>query len=146
MLPAPAVEISEYPDPRDPSRVVRGLRLLRPLHVPLVIDRWPEPYCAMAVVPEGYVSDGASVPRLLWRLLSPPIDPVTLAPSIVHDWLYDNGASLGLTRIEADAWYADALHQHGYPAWKCLLTYAGTRLGGGSRWNPVGCGEARPVR
>ena len=135
-LPAAHVSVETW---RDASgRTVSGCRLLRPLRV-----RLPS---RTVTVPKGYLSDGASVPRILWRLLSPPIDPITLTPSIVHDWLYDHGSALGLTRIEADAWYADALHQNGYPAWKCLLTYAGTRLGGGSRWNPVGCGEARPVR
>jgi len=86
-----------------------------------------ERYC----VPAGYLSDGASVPRLLWRLLSPCIDPVTLVPSIVHDYLYE--WRLG-TRYDADLFYATALDQNGYPLWKCLLTYIGLRLFGGSHW------------
>ena len=85
-------------------------------------------YCGMQIcVPAGYVSDGASVPRFLWRLLSPCIDPKTLVPSIVHDFLYE--WELG-TRYEADLWYAAALSREGYPDWKCLLTLIGVRLGG----------------
>jgi hypothetical protein len=38
-------------------------------------------------IPAGYESDGASVPRLFWRLF-PPSGPWTGA-AIVHDWLCD---------------------------------------------------------
>lgn len=124
MLPAAHVSVETW---RDASgRTVRGCRLLRPLHVRLPTG--------MVTVPRGYLSDGASVPRILWRLLSPPIDPVTLTPSIVHDWLYDHGAEIGMSRLEADAWYADALYRNGYAAWRCWLTFLGTRLGGVGRW------------
>ena len=82
-------------------------------------------------VPLGYASDGASVPRFLWRLLSPCIDPLTLVPSIVHDFIYE--CRLG-SRYEADFWYVSALDGAGYPAWKCLLTFIGLRLFGFLRW------------
>ena len=39
-------------------------------------------------VPEGYVTDLASVPRLLWALF-PPHGRYAKA-AIIHDWLYDN--------------------------------------------------------
>ena len=83
------------------------------------------------VIPAGYRSDGASVPRFLWRLLSPCIDPVTLVPSIVHDYMYE--WKIG-TRFDADLWYAEALCRAGYPQWKCLLTFAGIRLFGGKHY------------
>lgn len=86
-------------------------------------------------VPAHYLSDGMSVPRcLLWWLLSPCIDPVTLAPSCVHDWLYDFHSDYGISRAEADAWYYDALREAGFPRWKSLLVYVGVRVFGGRRW------------
>jgi len=85
-------------------------------------------------VPEGFVSDGASVPRFFWRLLSPPIDPITLGPSIIHDWLYINAKKYHLTRKECDRWYYIALYRNGYPLWKCDLTYLGIRLLGWRHW------------
>ena len=89
-------------------------------------------YCGMMyVVPIGYASDGASVPRFLWRLLSPKIDPVTLRASVVHDFLYE--WHLG-TREEADYWYFWALVGAGYPHWKALLTLIGVRLFGGRHY------------
>ncbi len=82
-------------------------------------------------VPADFRSDGASVPRFFWRLLSPPVDPKTLVPSIVHDYLYKN--KIG-TRKGADLWYRDALIENGYPRWKAELTYWGLRVGGASHW------------
>ena len=82
-------------------------------------------------IPKGYRSDGASVPRFFWRLLSPKIDMATLGPSIVHDWMY--GRRWG-SRADADAWYRDALIANKYPRWKARLTYTGLRWFGGSHW------------
>ena len=75
-------------------------------------------------VPVGYRSDGASVPRFFWRMLSPKIDSQTLDASVVHDYMYDK--KIG-TRLEADRYYLIGLLLHGYPAWKCILTYIGVR-------------------
>ena len=83
------------------------------------------------VIPAGYRSDGASVPRFLWRLLSPCIAPVTLEPSIVHDYMYE--WRIG-SRYDADLFYAEELYCAGYPNWKCLLTFAGIRVCGGRRY------------
>ena len=85
-------------------------------------------------VPAGYVSDGASVPRCLWKILSPQICDTTLGPSIGHDWLYDTHKRYGLSRRECDLWYHGALYDNGYPGWKCDLTYIGVRLGGWTHW------------
>ena len=83
------------------------------------------------VVPEGFISDGASVPRFFWRLLSPCIDPITLGPSIEHDWRYENHIG---TRAECDADYKDRLIENGYPRWKAYLTLLGVRIGGKSHY------------
>lgn len=81
------------------------------------------------IIPSGYTSDGMSVPRFLWRLLSPPIYGETLVPSIIHDWMYD---SLYCSRLEADKYYYFGLRANGYPLWKSVLTFIGVRLFGRS--------------
>lgn len=83
------------------------------------------------VVPTGYRSNGMSVPRVLWSVISPAIDNRTLRSSICHDWLYENHVC---TRKEADQWYRDDLKANGYPTWKANLVYVGVRVGGGSHW------------
>lgn len=84
-----------------------------------------------SVMPAGFMSDGMSIPKFFWRWLSPKIAPVTLSPSIVHDWLYQSHV---MTRKDADAWYRDALIANGYPKLKAYLCYAGLRLFGESHW------------
>ena len=54
------------------------------------------------VVPEGYESDGMSIPRFFWRLICPQIDATSLIPSVEHDFLYDEKAG---TRKEIDQFY-----------------------------------------
>ena len=83
------------------------------------------------IIPRGYISDGMSVPRVLWRLLSPPVYGETLIPSIIHDWMYD---SLYCSRREADLYYYHGLLANGYPQWKSILTYIGVRLFGASHY------------
>lgn len=83
-------------------------------------------------VPVGFRSDGASVPRFFWRILSPEIDPQTMIPSVVHDYLY---AYKLRTRKDADKWYYDALRANGYPWLKAQATYWGLRAFGWSHWD-----------
>lgn len=39
---------------------------------------------------EGYTWDGASIPRLFWRLIGAKTDPRFLIPSMIHDVLCEN--------------------------------------------------------
>lgn len=99
----------------------------------IVLDS-PFLFCAddcVYIVETGYTSDGMSVPRCLWSVISPPYNPVTLFPSIAHDWLYDNHV---MTRKEADIWYRDALILNGYPKWKARLVYRVVQRFGQSHW------------
>ena len=82
-------------------------------------------------IPVGFRSDGESIPRFLWRVLSPQIDFITLGPSIEHDYRYDQ--KIG-TRKECDLFYRDRLIENGYPKVKAYVTYWGVRLGGSSHY------------
>ena len=93
------------------------------------------PYCGTLAywnarritVPAGFVTDFASIPRLLWRLL-PPTGRYTRA-SVVHDLLY---RTPGLcTRAQADAVLYEAMK---YPCKVGFFTrwtiWLGVRVGG----------------
>ena len=41
-------------------------------------------------VPEDYTWDGASIPRIFWRLIGAKTDPRFLIPSMIHDVLCEN--------------------------------------------------------
>jgi len=83
------------------------------------------------VVPAGYVTDYASVPRapLVYWLCG---DTSTLA-SVVHDWLYTTHP---VTRAVADAVLKEASLLTGVPKWRANLMYLGVRVGGASHWRP----------
>lgn len=78
-------------------------------------------------IPEGYESDGMSVPRFFWRSLSPKINGKTLRPSIIHDWMYENHIG---TRKEADDFYEENLVAKGFGKVKSWLVWLGVRIGG----------------
>ena len=68
-------------------------------------------------IPSGFVTDGASIPPLLWNILS-DTSPDILYPSFAHDLLY---SVHGMKAIGAPAWKYDAvyraLHIFGGVAW-----------------------------
>lgn len=47
----------------------------------------------------GFVTDGASIPRFLWRVCGHPFSPYAVAPALAHDALY---RSRLLPRAECD--------------------------------------------
>ena len=41
-------------------------------------------------IPKGYCYDGASIPRMFWRLVGAPTDNSFLIPALIHDVLCEN--------------------------------------------------------
>ncbi len=42
------------------------------------------------VVPEGFITDGASIPKFLWEEIGSPYQPKFITAAIVHDWFCEN--------------------------------------------------------
>jgi hypothetical protein len=87
----------------------------------------------MFVVPAGFESDGASVPRFLWNLISPQIAPETLRAAVAHDFLYREQVP-GWTRKDADEMFYDLIREDGLSWWRSKLAYTGVRLFGAGAW------------
>ena len=49
-------------------------------------------------IPKGYCYDGASIPRLFWRLIGAPTDNSFLIPALIHDVICENHSHLGNDR------------------------------------------------
>jgi len=85
------------------------------------------------VVPAGYCTDFASVPRIpgVYALTG---DRAALA-SIIHDWLYDARPD-GVTRKDADRVFLEAMRAANDPRTRVVrgLMYAGVRAGGWLAW------------
>jgi hypothetical protein len=83
-------------------------------------------------VPEGFLTDFASVPRLPVAYLL--AGNCAQEAAVIHDWLY--------TCHEVDRAMADAVFREaaalGSPGWRAWLMWAGVRIGGGGPWNASG--------
>ena len=81
------------------------------------------------IVPRGFQTDMASVPRLpLVFLLA---GDTSRAASVVHDFLYSTHT---VSRQVADSVLREASAVTQVPAWRRWIMWAGVRLFGGSHW------------
>jgi len=90
---------------------------------------------ARIVVPTGFQTDYASIPRILWNVLS-PVGRYDRA-AVIHDLLYQRG-TIGARRIErgeADRVLREAMDLLKVPHWQRWAIYIGVRLGGWVTWN-----------
>ncbi len=81
-------------------------------------------------VPTGFVTDGASIPRIFWNILSPFGDYFPAA--LVHDFLYSRSSTGRFTvdRKTADLIFKEAMFNLGI-GWLTRETiYRAVRLGG----------------
>lgn len=86
----------------------------------------------LIVVPVGYLSDLASVPRLAQRVVNPHTVPMR-RPSVVHDYLYTD-LTHRFTKAEADRIFYDALQEEGMKQPQAWLVWKAVRLGGRGHW------------
>jgi hypothetical protein len=87
-------------------------------------EKWVE-------VPAGYLSDGASVPRVFWDLI-PPWGAYGQA-AVVHDWLCEHltievkGVITAITRADADRALKQGMIALNVPRWKRNVIYIAVR-------------------
>jgi hypothetical protein len=85
------------------------------------------------VVPEGFVTDFASVPRALWSIF-PPIGLYTKA-AVIHDYLYQYGHEFDRDRKFCDEIFLEAMKALGVSASVRNSMYWGVRLFGSGAYN-----------
>ncbi len=86
-------------------------------------------------VPEGFKSDGASIPRILWPILGAPIANRHLKAAIVHDFLCENATTYE-QRVIGDAIFFHLLKDCGVAYWRRACLYAGVRVYARFFWTP----------
>ena len=87
------------------------------------------------LIPAGTCSDGASIPRLLWRVIGHPFDSRWIGASINHDWRYSQGR---LPREECDRLLRDEMRQTGSGKIRSQAFYSAVRAFGASHYNKSG--------
>lgn len=80
-------------------------------------------------IAEGFVTDLASIPRLLRNILD--VDGRSREPAILHDWLYSCQRT---PREFADAMLRNALVSYGESFSTARVYWAGVRVGGWLYW------------
>lgn len=75
------------------------------------------------VIPENYTWDGASIPRLFWRLIGAKTDNRFLIPSLIHDVLCENKDYVDNDRYFADKVFERLLYVSGVPAFNRWLMF-----------------------
>lgn len=87
------------------------------------------------VVMRGFIFDGASIPRLLWRVCGHPFEVPRVAAGLVHDWLYSARVT---TRAEADAIYRALLVAVGWSSLFAWVEWLALRVCGFVAWRSHG--------
>jgi hypothetical protein len=106
-------------------------------------------------IPEGYETDGASVPRILWPLLRP--DGLIRAAAVAHDYGYGTYGKNGKNDIKGEVYisiagvwtqvtkwdfprkfwdeaFLNLMHQAGMSLWKRQAAYRSVKLFGWMFW------------
>jgi hypothetical protein len=83
------------------------------------------------VVPVGFRTDLASIPRALWNIL--PKSSRYDRAAVVHDWLYWR-APADVTRAQADAVFREAMASLGVAAVTRWAMYLAVRVNAGAVW------------
>lgn len=79
----------------------------------------------------GFVTDGASIPRFLWRVCGHPYEVPRVAAALAHDWLY---RSQVVDRETADRIFRAICKKVGIGWLKRNAEYYALRWFGGSAW------------
>lgn len=74
-------------------------------------------------ISRGYRWDGATIPRIFWRLIGAKTDPRFLIPSMIHDVLCENKHYVDYDRYLADKIFERLLFVAGVPAFTRWLMF-----------------------
>ena len=118
--------------------------LVQDFFFPAAVAGWEAAGWEVVVhVMPGFRTDGASIPRLLWRVFGSPYDPDIFPAAIGHDALYRGEV---VPRRDADAAFLAMMRASCVPRRKRRLVWLGVRLFGWITWlahTPEGVAEAR---
>ncbi len=80
------------------------------------------------IVPEGFITDFASVPRMLWSIF-PPTGRYTKA-AVLHDYLYSNKSEIETNRKQCDKMFLKGMEVLGVKRWVRNTIYRAVRIFG----------------
>jgi len=87
-------------------------------------------------VPKGFITDFATIPKIVPRWIINRDSPAIREASVVHDYLYSGKCTLSLARYAADAVLYRAMLELRAPYILAKIVYFSARLFGASHWRP----------
>jgi hypothetical protein len=93
------------------------------------------------IVPRGFVTDLASVPKIFWSVL--PRDGQYLSAAILHDYMYWDQRC---TRQEADLILKSNMEDFGVSGFNKTAVYQAVKLGGESSWKTNAAEKTTRIR
>lgn len=86
---------------------------------------------AALMVPKGFETDGASIPRFAWITTGTPFDPRHLRAAVLHDFNYQCGK---MKRVAADKLFRRMLLEDGVHPYQAGKMYWALRVFGRIVW------------
>lgn len=93
------------------------------------VGGYPSPTDDVIVAPVDFVTDFASIPRVLHVIYAPT--GTWGKAAVIHDWLYAEGVR---SRAECDRIFREGMAALGVPRLRRWLFYASVRMGGWQAW------------
>lgn len=127
--PAYDSEEKTFPKILDPIPLDDGKRwrLEKPFTACLLIDG----FLTSIVAPPEFITDFASIPRLVWPIVGPPWGEYG-KPAVIHDYLYYSGQ---YPKEDADEIFLVLMGICKVKNWKKRVMYLAVYYGGGGAWN-----------
>lgn len=85
----------------------------------------------IVLVPVGFVTDGASIPKIFWSIIGSPFTGKYKKPALIHDYLY---ATHLTSRKRADSIFIEGMKYLGVSRVKRVLMWLAVKIGGGFIW------------
>lgn len=82
------------------------------------------------VVPEGFVTDYASIPKMVPRWIVDQDDGIIREAAVLHDYLYSKKGGQTHKRKFCDQLLYEGMLELGSPKWKAMLVYSAVRMFG----------------
>lgn len=85
----------------------------------------------------GMPTNGASVPRFMWRLIGSPFVGDYVCSAVIHDALYISQGLGLLTKEEADKLFLEMMEIEGVSLWKRNAMYYAVKWFGDEAWDSI---------
>ena len=90
----------------------------------------------------NFITDGASIPKVMWSIIGSPMERDLLKPAIIHDGLY---TIMSLDRHECDDLLKEMLLFNKVPEEKIFAIYEAVHLFGGTHWEKDSSDQAQLI-